>query len=201
MSRAQEIQEKLDLQAKLQLALSNKSSKVAAWLESSTDETKDRSKEIEDAKELEDSKNAFFNLPVVQIGSGLHFAYNETSKDDIHTIGEFINSDKKISSLSKKKKRNEPTDVRNDIYRIAKDDTKAMVALKRKMRHGQKMALRQDLAESVNKKTSVEPESRNTSNAKNDAHSSSDDEADMRNQKSTKKTFGLLFNGNKKRRK
>ncbi|CAI4063995.1 hypothetical protein SUVZ_07G4750 [Saccharomyces uvarum] len=199
MSRAKDIQERLNLQAKLQSTFSNNTATVLDWLNDSEERNKrkdhtdpEHDKLTEDYKELEDSKKAFFELPVVQIGSGLHFKTEDdlSTKEDIRTIGEFIESDKKVSSLAKKKKRNDQGLQRNDMYRITKDDTKAMVALKRKMRKGEKEGLR--------KKQEVPARS-----TPNSYGSSDEDDKDMERvpQKSTKKTFGLLFDKKKKNRK
>ncbi|CAI4063362.1 hypothetical protein N7582_002393 [Saccharomyces uvarum] len=198
MSRAKDIQERLNLQAKLQSTFSNNTATVLDWLKDSEERDKrqdhndpEHGKVIEDYKELEDSKKAFFELPVVQIGSGLHFKTQDdlSTKEDIHTIGEFIEGDKKVSSLAKKKKRNDQGLQRNDMYRITKDDTKAMVALKRKMRKGEKEGLR--------KKQEVP--ARSTP----EVYGSDEDDKDVERvpQKSTKKTFGLLFDKKKKNRK
>ncbi|CAI2014938.1 hypothetical protein SEUBUCD646_0G04960 [Saccharomyces eubayanus] len=199
MSRAKDIQERLNLQAKLQSTFSNNTATVLDWLKESEECDRgkvhtdpEHGKLLEDYKELEDSKKAFFQLPVVQIGSGLHFKTEDdlSAKEDIHTIGEFIESDKKVSSLAKKKKRNDQGLQRNDMYRITKDDTKAMVALKRKMRKGEKEGLR--------KKQEVPVKS-----TPNFHGSSDEDDIDVERvpQKSTKKTFGLLFDKKKKNRK
>ncbi|CAI4471817.1 AIF_collapsed_G0019440.mRNA.1.CDS.1 [Saccharomyces cerevisiae] len=196
MSRAKELQEKLNLQAKLQSTFSNNTAAVLDWLKES-DETgisndTERNKQLKDHKELEDGKKAFFKLPVLQIGSGLHFRTQDdaSAKEDIHTIGEFIEGDKKVSSLAKKKKRSDPGLQRNNMYRITKDDTKAMIALKRKMRKGEKEGLRKKQEHS---KSSV-----------SNSYSASDEEDEDVGtipQKSTKKKFGLLFDKKKKARK
>lgn len=66
MSRAKELQEKLNLQAKLQSTFSNNTAAVLDWLKES-DETgisndTERNKQLKDHKELEDGKKAFFKL-------------------------------------------------------------------------------------------------------------------------------------------
>lgn len=196
MSRARELQEKLNLQAKLQSTFSNNTAAVLDWLKES-DGTGDRTdternKQVENHKELEDGKKAFFKLPVLQIGSGLHFRTQEdvSSKEDIHTIGEFIEGDKKVSSLAKKKKRSDQGLQRNNMYRITKDDTKAMVALKRKMRKGERGGLRKK-------------QEQTKSNISTSYSFSDEENGDVGTmpQKSTKKTFGLLFDKKKKARK
>ncbi|QHS73550.1 Nop19p [Saccharomyces paradoxus] len=196
MSRAKELQEKLNLQAKLQSTFSNNTAAVLDWLKES-DETGDstdteRNKQVENHKELEDGKKAFFKLPVLQIGSGLHFRTQDdvSSKEDIHTIGEFIEGDKKVSSLAKKKKRSDQGLQRNNMYRITKDDTKAMVALKRKMRKGERGGLRKK-------------QEQTKSNISTSYSFSDEENGDVgaMPQKSTKKTFGLLFDKKKRARK
>lgn len=184
MSRAKEIEAKQQLQAKLQLSFNNNTSKVLSWL--------GNQESTEQCKDLTDSKSAFFQLPVVQIGAGLNFeSQGSNDKEDIATIGEFINSDKKISSLAKKKRKNVEHQQRNTIYRISKDDTKAMVALKHRMRKTQK----EKVSEELQKRTKA-----STTSVSNDDSDSDEDEP--RIEKTSKKTFGLLFNGkgNKKKK-
>lgn len=184
MSRAKEIQEKLDLQAKLQKSFSANTSKVLSWL------GPDAANETADTKELNDSKAAFFTLPVMQTGSGLNLntvTTTSANKNDIHTVGEFIQSEKKVSSLSKKR-RPQHNNQSNGIHRISKDDTRAMVALKRKMRQNQREAVRH---------TAVTPNVAK-SEQKDQSDDSDSDGDDRPVQKSSKKTFGLLFNGGKK---
>lgn len=187
MSRAREIQQKLDLQAELQKSFSGNTRKVLGWLEKNDPKTEPK------ATELNDSKASFFTLPVMQVGSGLSFATADSqshSKDDIHTVGEFINSDKKVSSLSKKRKRQ--ADPRtSSVHRISNDDTTAMVALKRKMRDAHRDTLRQKL------RTDQKAPAQSAPKAHQD---DTDDEDDIPVHKTTKKTMGLLFNGKKKRK-
>lgn len=202
MSRAKEIQEKLDLQAKLQLAFGNRNAKVASWLDGSDDKSNEIEKKNynEDMKYLNESKKQFFELPVVQIGSGLSFQSIENDSntaDDIHTVGEFIESNKKISSLGKKKKRSDQTGHR-DIYRVAKDDTKAMVALKRKMRQGKRESIKRNISEVSSSNSKLKPHN-NTSQNENHSNATSDDDDEPRVEKSVKKkAFGLLFSKKKK---
>ncbi|QLG73003.1 hypothetical protein HG535_0E00870 [Zygotorulaspora mrakii] len=188
MSRAREIQEKLNLQAKLQESFANTTGKVLGWLDA------DIRGEGMEANNMNASKAAFFQLPVMQTGSGLNLSHNITEPEDhgdIHTIGEFIKSDKKVNSLSKKKQRSQPKTQVNSIYRISKEDTKAMVSLKRKMRKVQKEDGMQQL------RPTTEQDHSSNSNAK--YSSESDDEPQV--EKATKKKFGLLFSAKKKQRK
>lgn len=216
MSRAKEIQEKLALNAKLQVALNANSSKVLSWLDNDERKEDTDAKSIKEdgqaytIKDLEDSKKMFFKLPVVQIGSGLNMGTDDDMdgndvNNDIHTIGEFIESNKKVSSLAKKKKRSDHLNERNNIYRVAKDDTKAMVALKNKIRSGKREEFRRNGAENM-VKTKINkgrgPEPRNaTSKGSSDDESSEDEDFGNRKVVHSKKSVNLLFNGKKKGRK
>ncbi|CCF56743.1 hypothetical protein KAFR_0B04470 [Kazachstania africana CBS 2517] len=196
MSRAKEIQEKLELQAKLQFSFNNTKSKVLSWLEDSAENGSSGSKIDGKHDELEDSKQAFFNLPVMHIGGGLDLSTHDngvaSNDGDIHTIGEFIESDKKVNTLSKKKKRKLDSAQRNSLYRVAKDDSKSMVALKHKIRKDLRTNVRFKIE---NEKLGV----KKTAQSANIPDNNSDSEDDSRTEKSVKKSFGLLFNGKKKR--
>ncbi|QLL30273.1 hypothetical protein HG536_0A00900 [Torulaspora globosa] len=184
MSRSKEIQEKLDLQAKLQRSFGRNTKRVLSWLA-----IKDTEEPV-DTTELNNSKATFFTLPVMQTGSGLNLnpvASTSENRDDIHTVGEFIQSEKKVSSLSKKRRPHHSTQS-SGIHRISKDDTRAMVALKRKMRQNQREAARrktQPAAASANERNGHDGESE-------------DEDDDRPVQKASKKSFGLLFSGGKK---
>lgn len=194
MSRAKEIQEKLDLQAKLQLSFSNTTSKVLSWLDDkSTDDGKS-------TQNLCNSKQSFFELPVLQIGSGLNFNLipEDRKFTDINTIGDFMKNDKKVSSLSKQKRRMDQSSSNNSIYRITKDDTKAMVSLKRKMRQTQRNSKQQEgftIKASASRQISEYVNQSNKNNTNDDGLSDNDE---PRIEKASKKTFGLLFNKPKK---
>ena len=194
MSRAKEIQEKLDLQAKLQLSFSNTTSKVLSWLDDkSTDDGKS-------TQNLCNSKQSFFELPVLQIGSGLNFNLipEDRKFTDINTIGDFMKNDKKVSSLSKQKRRMDQSSSNNSIYRITKDDTKAMVSLKRKMRQTQRNSKQQEgftIKASASRQISEYVNQSNKNNTNDDDLSDNDE---PRIEKASKKTFGLLFNKPKK---
>ena len=225
MSRAKEIREKLALQTKLQLSFRDTNSRVLGWLDN-TDSTKTPNdpKDVFTKAEFEDSRQAFYRLPVVQIGAGLNFENvkgdDDHTEEDIHTVGEFINSDKKVSSLSKKKKRGvngSGTEYGNrqqsdSIYRVAKNDTKAMVALKRKMRKTHRENIRSELAQSSNNnrnsnsngkavvsgtKTSTVTTRLNNYNYNHNASDSDSDNSD--DGRSKRKQIGLLFQSKKKK--
>ncbi|SJM82855.1 related to Nucleolar protein 19 [Zygosaccharomyces bailii] len=182
MSRAKELQEKLDVEAKLRNSFSNLNSTVLSWL-SKDDDAEERGQE-----ELNQSKKQFFALPLVTTGAGLKFGCAEGT-EDINTVGEFVNSDKKITSLSKKKRRPQDKSPVNSIYRVSKDDTKAMLSLKRKMRKGKMEEM---------KKTHLHPRGPIKELSKHDSDS---EENEPRVEKTKKKSIGLLFNGPKKRKK
>ena len=152
MSRAKEIKEKQELQAKLASAFSSKTATVLSWL--STDSVNGANKISKDTALLSDARKDFFNLPVVATGAGLSFEdeqftakKNETNHEDIATVGEFIKSNKKISTLAKKKMQNSnPRDNLNStVYRIRKDDSKATIALKNKLRNTKRNDLRNQM--------------------------------------------------------
>ncbi|SCU92375.1 LANO_0E00584g1_1 [Lachancea nothofagi CBS 11611] len=195
MSRAKEIQEKLGLQASLQTAFNDSKLKAFEWLED------DLSKDC--SEDLTSSKSLFHQLPVIGLGAGLSFdqtpSNNNDAKEDISTIGEFINSDKKVSSLAKKKKRKmangqEPTQRSvNSVHEISAGDTRAMIALKRKIKNSHRGELRSKLGHQRDVSGEVQPIKRNTS-------SDSEDEDEPRVEKTTKKSFGLLFQGKRKKR-
>lgn len=197
MSRARELQEKLDLQAQLRNSFLLTENKVLAWLGSETNKNGDTEAKITD---INGSKAEFFTLPVVQTGSGLNFTTGSNdldTKDDIRTVGEFIKSDKKLSSLSKKKRRMQQPRQTGSIYGVSKDDSKAMVALKRKMRERQREAIKKD---SVTDKAVNVTKNKNDENTTIAWNSDNEDDYDeVRIQKSAKKTFGLLFNKKGKR--
>ncbi|AMD21184.1 HEL096Cp [Eremothecium sinecaudum] len=134
-SKSKEIREKQELQARLQASFSRNASKVLEWLGDDATE--------KESKDLTESKSSFLKLPVVQIGAGLNLSdnYNVQDKNDIHTIGEFVKSDKNVSTLAKKKQANKTGQQGNGIYRVRKEDSKAMVALKYKVRNNQRSQL------------------------------------------------------------
>ncbi|SCU79432.1 LADA_0B00606g1_1 [Lachancea dasiensis] len=199
MSRAREIQEKLSLQASLQAAFNDNKVKALDWLG-------DRASR-DCSEDLTSSKTAFYQLPVISMGAGLSFNDSEIAdnshgnKDDISTIGEFINSDKKISSLAKKKKQKAtagsslPREARisNGIHKTRSDDTRAMVALKRKIRNTNRTELRTSLETSKTRSPLPAP-----TNNQDGSSEDSDDDNGPRVEKTVKKTFGLLFQGKKK---
>lgn len=204
MSRAKEIKEKLALQAKIQLSFSNQSNKVLNWLNGAEnkDDKGSSSKETStDSTLIQKEQMDFFKLPVMQLGSGLnmdngipnnnHSEQEQSRHTDIHTVGEFIKSDKKVQSLAKKKqyKLNKPHEQRtNNIHRIAKDDTKAMISLKRKLKQQNRENIKQNI---INKEA--------TNSAGNASDSDSDSDNDATKQKNTKKKVGLLFLGKKRK--
>lgn len=190
MSRAKEIKDNLALQAKIQNSFQNNTATVMSWL---NPDTKNNSSAGIGEEQLNESKEEFFQLPVVQAGSGLSFqteavsAISGSESTDIHTIGEFMNSDKKVSSLAKKKKRKTDSVMtsRESIHKISRNDTRAMVALKHKMRKDARKEIRKDI---------------NKTKGHMNAYSDDDDHDNEPIVEITKKkTFGLLFCGKKKK--
>ncbi|EDO19225.1 hypothetical protein Kpol_1050p85 [Vanderwaltozyma polyspora DSM 70294] len=206
MSRAKEIQEKLDLQAKLQLSFSNNTSKVLGWLNDSEKEVGNGAAKANNNVVIDSDRNLFYHLPVVQTGSGLNLNLNsednEENANDINTVGDFINSDKKVSTLSKQKRKLDGISERRSIYRVAKDDTKAMISLKRKMRQGQIQQKRQsDLNGTIGKPGNKVQQLKGKQVLQVTADEESSDDDEPLTKKTTKKTFGLLFSGSKKGKK
>lgn len=182
MSRSKELQEKQDVQAKLRSSYSDVNNTVLSWL------GEEKNNEERGREELNQSKKQFFTLPLVPTGAGLSFGHSQET-EDINTVGEFVNSEKKVSSLSKKRRRQQDKSQVNNIYRVSKDDTKAMLSLKRKVRKGK--------LEEMKKGPLRAPESEEHQ-LKRDTDSEEDE---PRVEKVKKKSFGLLFNGSKKKKK
>lgn len=143
MSRAQEIREKQELQTKLALAFNKKRQTVLSWLPN---------EEQKDDKTVEKSRSEFMKLPVVANGSIFNlndhskFGYQQPTdnKSEIGTIGEFLVSEKKISSLTKKRN-NSNRSIVQDSLRAQKNDNKATSAFKNKMRDSQRQQLRKSI--------------------------------------------------------
>ncbi|ODV95088.1 hypothetical protein PACTADRAFT_50912 [Pachysolen tannophilus NRRL Y-2460] len=85
-----------------------------------------------------EKENNFFQLPVIRQGSGLSLDESSNNKEEINTIGDFINGNKKISLLNKKKPiNNNNNNNSSGIYKkkiINQNDNRATIALKNKMR-------------------------------------------------------------------
>lgn len=197
MSRAQEIKEKQALLAKFQNGFSSSTAKVLGWIEDSKTSSNDLAKE-----DSNESKKEFFQLPVIQIGSGLSFENVQSTDDtDIHTIGEFIKSDKKVSSLAKKKRATKDVQQRNSIHRVRKDDSQAMVSLKHKIRNQERQKIRNELPRGTNVSKDHSKNQYYTKSTSSHSDSSSDEEdMEPKVQKHSKKQFGLLFAGKKSKR-
>ncbi|CEP62610.1 Nop19p LALA0_S05e09472g [Lachancea lanzarotensis] len=195
MSRAKEINEKLNLQASLQALFSSNKVKAAEWVQNKAND--------ECNSDLSSSKSSFYELPVMAIGAGLSFDKSATESEpmgvDIATVGEFIDSDKKVSSLAKTKKRSPPsgrhTNNTSAVHRITKDDTRAMIALKRKMKGSQRHEIRTNLE---NKESDQFKTKQHESNQQ---FSDSDSDDGGLVEKAQKKSFGLLFQGKQKKNK
>ncbi|SCU81578.1 LAME_0B07756g1_1 [Lachancea meyersii CBS 8951] len=196
MSRAKEIEEKLGLQASLQAVFNNNKLKAFEWLQTDVGG--------ECSKDLTSSKASFYQLPVVAVGAGLSFDQDSPaaggSGEEIATVGEFIQSDKKVSSLAKKKKRKAGSDQlaksTGGIHKINADDTRAMIALKRKMKNSHRGEIREKLEhEEINKPRKATEHEHGAQSSDSDAND------EPRVEKTKKKSFGLLFQGKQKKRK
>ncbi|KAL6946833.1 hypothetical protein ACO0QE_001685 [Hanseniaspora vineae] len=211
MSRAKEIKEKQELQAKLASAFSSKTATVLSWL--ANDGDKAAEKISKDTAVLSDARKDFFSLPVVATGAGLSFD-DEHSKtadaanhEDIATVGEFIKSNKKISTLAKKKmqKSNPRDNLNSTVYRIQKDDSKATIALKNKLRNTKRNDLRNQIQNGQSGERSYNGRKNGGnigSRSQRQAAESDDDEEDYEQivQKTTKKSgAGPLQFGKKKK--
>lgn len=145
MSRAKEIKEKEQLQAKLALAFGRKRQTVLSWL----GEDKSHENDIQNK-----DKNGFLNLPVMSAGSLLNLNNTTTNrmtsdnKKEIGTIGEFLKGDRKVSSLTRKKNYNSGVSSSLDAN---KNDNKATLAFKNKMRDDHRKKLRKQTEGSVTK--------------------------------------------------
>lgn len=181
MSRAKEIKEKEELQAKLALTFNRKRQTVLSWLgESASNE----------AEVQEKDKNDFLHLPVMPAGSLLNLNNTTSSrttvdnKKEIGTIGEFLKGDRKVSTLTKRRgHKNTP----NNNLNSNKHDNKATIAFKNKMRDEQRQRVRKEPKNS--KKTHT---AKYTVNSLND--SDSDDEVKFKREKQIKsKNMPLQF--------
>ncbi|CUS23026.1 LAQU0S08e00496g1_1 [Lachancea quebecensis] len=183
MSRAKEIQEKISLQAKLQASFNATALKASEWLPKDSQE--------EQKCELSSSKASFYELPVIGLGAGLNFEEHDGghSQGEVSTIGEFINSNKKLSSIAKKKGKratNSPSQSEG-IFKANSTDTRAMVALKRKMKNGRRQELRHKISQ-----TSTSTAAQPRPEAKEDSRNSDSDE-EPQVSKTSRKSYGLLF--------
>lgn len=181
MSRAKEIKEKEELQAKLALTFNRKRQTVLSWLGESAST---------DAEIQEKDKNDFLHLPVMPAGALLNL--NDTTskkvtvgnKKEIGTIGEFLKGDRKVSTLTKKRGHNNSS---NTNLNTNKHDNKATIAFKNKMRDEQRKKIRKDTKNI--KKSSV---TKYTGNSMND--SDSDDDMKFKKEKQIKnKNMPLQF--------
>ncbi|XBW36854.1 hypothetical protein QEN19_002433 [Hanseniaspora menglaensis] len=157
MSRAKEIKEKQALQAKLALAFNAKRQTVLSWL----GEDKNQASE---EKNIEIHKTEFFNLPVVAAGSILNFSHSFftgsqntiDNKTEIGTVGQFLKSEKKISSLTKKRNTNNKSGIQ-DQFKVQKNDNKATVAFKNKMRDSNRQQLRKKENNNIESQRTARP--------------------------------------------
>lgn len=172
MSHVKEIKQKQELQAKLQLAMNSTSNHVANWL-----------KPLNTNQTSSSSNNDFMNLPIISGGSGLSLSTESIDTSDINTIGEYIKSGKSVSSLNKKKKQS----ITNPLNRVHKTDSKALNALRNKMKNSNRMKQSQG---TIRKDT-----------VKNTVNDSDSDEEEIIQKSAPKKNSGLLIDSKIKKRK
>ncbi|SSD62023.1 uncharacterized protein SCODWIG_03785 [Saccharomycodes ludwigii] len=196
-SKAKEIKEKKLLQSQLQVVFNKSRATVLKWIENDSLESKDNS------GDLKDFQKEFYQLPVMATGASLDLSNTDTDgtlkEEDISTVGEFINGDKKVSTLRKKKMRNSNNrDIKSSIYRIDSHDSKAMVALKHKMREGKRKEIKKKLEHFNDAKTysNVSATALVGYDDNND-----EDEDDPKIQKTTKKVTNLPLSFGKKKKK
>lgn len=189
MVHRKENQERLALQAKLRNSFSSINSTVQSWLGGDQESNGG-------LEELNRSKKEFFTLPLVATGTGLSFNDMKHSTD-INTVGEFVQSDKKVKTLANKKRkpqhRSEPNNNSSNLYKVSKDDTKAMLALKRRIRKGKLEEMKQDPSNVTGK---LEQKKQPVV-----AQDSESEEDEPRIEKTQKKSFELFFDNQKKKKK
>lgn len=125
-NRRKEIKEKEELQAQFQLNISKNNNKILSWLNPGLSSTS--SKTVDD---FLISNNAFFDLPIIQNGSGL------SSVMDLQAlkVGDFINSENDLLKLS--------TPANSSGSLGGTNDSKAMAALKNSLRNKQRQKIEQ----------------------------------------------------------
>lgn len=191
MSKSKDFKERQQLQAKFQAYFSQTSSRVLNWFGEQT-------KQNYESKDLLDSKTAFMQLPVIKTGSGLDFDNINNSKDsaDIRTIGEFMNSNKKVGTLAKKKQLSRVTQSSDSIYKIQKNDDKAIISLKNKFKQQKRSKLVQKIFKSE--------DPINTARSKNftiyNKLENSDSDDEPKPQTGHKKKMNILFSSSKKKK-
>lgn len=198
MSHVKEIKQKQELQAKFQLAINSTTNHVANWL------TPLKSN-VSQITETSNSNNDFFDLPIISGGSGLSLSKDDIDEENINTIGEYIKSGKSISSLNKKKQQQQKS-INGSMYKIQKTDSKALGALRNKMKNGNRLKQRDSLQNQYQRTGQRQGSIKNggggaaaANNGNNDNDSDSDEEIVQKS--APKKNFSLLIDSKIKKRK
>lgn len=196
LNNRKDIKQKEELQAQFQLAISKANETVLSWL---------RPGQVNSTLDTDLSVDAlqFLNLPVIPLGQGLSLSEsNEDDESNIHTIGDFINGDKKLSSLAKKKRAGATLSDRinriNNRHKISKNDNRALVGLKNKLRNDTRNQVRRDNNIAQSRNNSVTRSAQKT-RVTDDDDDEDEDEKHL-DQRNTKKGSGLLFDTRTKKR-
>lgn len=184
-----EIKEKKELQARLQLAVSNTNSLVSSWLKPLVD----TSNSVSNDK----SKDDFLNLPIISNNSGLLLS-NSVDDDGINTIGDYMKTGKSLSTLSIKKK---GLDKPNKVNVVS--SSKALNALQNKLRKGKRDEIRSGRNFSNNRNNNRNNNNRSNNNNnvnRNNNNNDSDSDEEIIERSKPKKSFGLLIDSKIKKR-
>lgn len=124
-NRRKEIKAKEALQAQFQLNISQNNNKFLSWLDSDT--------KTQDDSDFKISNNEFYDLPIIQNGSGLSSIEQGNLK-----VGDFLSSE---SDLLKLKTSN---NVAVSVHKNSTNDSKAMTALKNNLRNNARNKIQQN---------------------------------------------------------
>ena len=188
MSHVKEIKEKQALQAKFQLAINSTTNHVSSWLKPLKTTNQDSSSSSSTV-----SNNDFFDLPIISGGSGLALSSDAHNKEDINTIGDYVKSGKSLSSLNKKKTQQRSI---HQIHKVHKDDSKALGALRNKMKNSSRLKQRDQL---MQPKLQAKPQQQQHNHQSNSNDSHSDEEIVQKS--APKKNFSLMIDSKIKKKK
>lgn len=187
MSHVKEIKEKQALQAKFQLAINSTTNHVSSWLKPLKTTNQDSS------SSSTASNNEFFDLPIISGGSGLALSSDLHNKENINTIGDYVKSGKSLSSLNKKKTQQRSI---HQIHKVHKDDSKALGALRNKMKKSSRLKQRDQL---MQPKLQAKPQQQQHNHQSNSNDSDSDEEIVQKS--APKKNFSLMIDSKIKKKK
>ncbi|ODV59727.1 Nop19p ASCRUDRAFT_19848, partial [Ascoidea rubescens DSM 1968] len=131
-------QQGLNKQLSLQFrySLNNINRRIKNWIES--DGRNEANSNISDT--VSASNDEFLKLPIITNGFGLSFASSGNKEEDktrqqkehIKTVEQFLKTDQKLNKITMSQNRSQNN--KQPSFRINKEDSKAMVSLKNKMR-------------------------------------------------------------------